>query len=295
MKQKRKAKKPSAAHLWLVPTKHNAHRPHLLRRHGLLAVALTLVGIQLFYNLVIIGKPKILGYATNVSAQAVRADINESRAANGLNTLTTDDQLNQAASLKANDMFQTGYWSHNAPDGTQPWKWFEVAGYKYQNAGENLAKDFQSAKGLTSAWLGSETHRKNMLNPAFQNMGVAVVNGTLNNSETTLVVALFGTRQTDPALPSTENGSVLGTNVNYNANLLANPAQIDALLNPISITTLLILLGVLAVALLTHWHYVKLPKKVRKSWYQHHALYTAGLTLMLIAYITYIFTAGNIL
>lgn len=292
MKQKRSAKKPSKPHLWLVPTKHNAHHPHLLKRRSLAVIALLLVGLQFFYNFLVVGKPKVLGYATNVSAQAVTNEINASRTAGGLASLTTDSQLNQAANLKANDMLQTGYWAHNAPDGTQPWKWFEQAGYKYRSAGENLAKDFRTSKGVASAWLDSETHRKNMLSPTFKNVGIAVVNGILDGKETTLVVALFGSRQA--AAATADNGVTTSTTASASANILANPAQIDVLLNPLSITTLLILIGVLLVALLTHWHYLKLPKKMRKSWYQHHALYTGGLALLAISYTAYIFTSGSI-
>lgn len=294
MKQKRSAKKSSTPRLWLIPSKHNAHHPHLLRKHTLVIIALLLVGLQFFYNFIVLGKPKILGYATNVSAQAVTADINASRTAGGLAPLATDSQLNQAASLKANDMLQTGYWSHNSPNGTQPWKWFELADYKYQNAGENLAKDFRTSKGVTSAWLDSETHRKNMLSPAFKNIGVAVVNGVLDGKETTLVVALFGSRQTEQTTATAESGVVTSTTISSNANIFANPAQIDVLWNPISIVTLSILIGILLVALLTHWHYLKLPKKMRKSWYRHHALYTAGLAILAITYTAYLFTSGNI-
>lgn len=293
MKQK-KNQKQSRTKQWLVPSKHNAHRPHLLRRHGLIAVALVLISLQLGYNFIVAGKPKILGYATNVSSQAVTDDINEARKKNGATALSTDDQLNKAASLKADDMLKNGYWSHNSPSGVQPWAWFEKAGYKYQNAGENLAKDFQSSRGVESAWLSSQTHRENILNPVFKNVGVAVVNGTLQGKETTLVVAFFGTRQSEISIANSSSGSTTSVTTSSGSNIFANPAQIDVLMNPISILTMLILVGVLAVALLTHWHYVKLPKKLRKSWYRHHALYTAGLALMFLNYSAYIFTSGNI-
>jgi uncharacterized protein YkwD len=277
---------------FIIPGTHNQHKPHLIRRSSLLAIALLLVGLQVGYNYIIAGQARILGYATNVSAQAVRTEINESRLQNGFSELTADEQLNKAASLKAEDMFTKGYWSHNAPDGTQPWKWFESAGYDYQNAGENLAKDFKTSEGVTRAWLNSASHKKNMLNPEFENVGVAVVNGSLGDKETTLVVTLFGTRKS--ASSGAEDGAITSTTTSYSSNMLANPAQISALLNPISIITLATLLGVAIVALLTHWHYVKLPRKIRKSWYRHHALYIGSFALLAITYTAYIFTSGSI-
>ena len=289
-----KNKKMTFLKLLLVPSKANKHRPHLIRRSGLVSIAALLVVLQFAYNYNAAGKFKILGYATNVSAQEVSSEINEARRADGENALSTDDQLNKAASLKADDMFKNGYWSHNSPQGAQPWVWFQKAGYSYQNAGENLAKDFRTSKGLTNAWLESETHRQNMLNPEFKNMGIAVVNGKLQGEETTLVVALFGTRQTEAPATIKDGGLVTSATTSSGSNIFENPAQINALTNPISILTLLILLGVLSVALLTHWHYVKLPKKVRKSWYKHHALYTACLTLVMLSYTVYILTSGSI-
>lgn len=277
---------------FIIPGTHNQHKPHLIRRSSLLAIALLLVGLQVGYNYIIAGQARILGYATNVSAQAVRTEINESRLQNGFSELTTDEQLNKAASLKAEDMFTKGYWSHNAPDGAQPWKWFELAGYEYQNAGENLAKDFKTSEGVTKAWLNSESHKKNMLNPVFENVGVAVVNGSLGGKETTLVVTLFGTRRAAGA--TLEDGTATSTTTSYSSNMFANPAQIGVLLNPVSLVTLATLLSVAVVALLTHWHYIKLPKKMRKSWYKHHALYIGSFALLAITYTAYIFTSGSI-
>lgn len=279
---------------FIIPGSHNNHRPYLIRRSSLLVIATLLLGLQVSYNYLVAQQRQILGYATNVSAQAVAESVNEARQAAGKATLSTDTQLNQAASLKANDMLTKNYWSHNAPDGTQPWHWFELSGYTYQSAGENLAKDFMTSGGLVQAWMDSQSHRENMLNGKFENIGVAVVNGSLENKETTLVVALFGTKKSVLGVEADSGAVSTATTTNYHATILANPAQISALASPVSIVTLALLILVVAVALLTHWHYVKLPKKVRKSWYQHHALYTAGLALLAVCYIAYIFTSGNI-
>ncbi len=280
--------------MWLVPNQYNNHHPHLLRLPGLACIALILLGLQFLYNVRTTGVSQILGYATNVSSQAITADINNARLEQNLAPLQTDQNLNVAASLKANDMLQRDYWSHNAPDGTQPWQWFKLAGYSYTYAGENLAKDFNTSAGVTNAWMHSPTHRDNMLGSHYTHVGVAVVNGTLHNNQTTLVVALFGAPapQTDDldhaASVATTAAAASGSTI------FTNPARIDIIFNPLSLLTLTILLSVFAVAALTHWHYIKLPKKLRKSWYQHHALYTALIALLSIGYIVYILTSGTI-
>jgi len=192
-------------------------------------------------------------------------------------------------------MLTKGYWAHNSPTGEQPWKWFEDDGSKYANAGENLAKNFHTSKDVTVAWMNSSSHRKNILNSNFKDVGIAVVNGKLDNEETTLVVALFGTKQSEATASNDSNGNIISNATNSKASsIFAQPAQIQALVNPVSLSTIAILLSVLIVALFTHLKYINLPKKVRSSWYQHHALYTACIALLCLVYVAYIFTSGTI-
>lgn len=277
---------------FIIPGTHNNHKPHLIRRSSLLFITVLILGLQLGYNYLVAQQKQILGYATNVSAKAVINEVNSARQASGQTQLSGSSELDQAASLKANDMLTKNYWSHNAPDGTQPWRWFELAGYPYQSAGENLAKDFMTSGGVVKAWLDSPSHRENMLSGKFEDIGIAAVNGSLNGKQTTLVVALFGTKKT--ALNATTEAGTVNTTTNYHSTIFANPAQVATLASPISIITLLLLIAVAIVALLTHWHYIKLPRKVRKSWYRHHAIYTAGVALIAVAYVAYIFTSGTI-
>lgn len=50
--------------------------------------------------------------------------------------------------------------------------------------------------------MASPTHRDNLLSPNYKDIGIAVVNGTLNGQKTTLVVQEFGTTQRLAAKPS---------------------------------------------------------------------------------------------
>ena len=54
-------------------------------------------------------------------------------------------KLNEAAQLKAQDMFRYNYWAHTSPRGVEPWKWLGDVGYTYSIAGENLAKNYPTA------------------------------------------------------------------------------------------------------------------------------------------------------
>ena len=49
---------------------------------------------------------------------------------------------------------------------------------------------------MMTAWMASPTHRANIMNGGFSQIGVAVVNGRLDGVETTLVVQMFGTPPT---------------------------------------------------------------------------------------------------
>lgn len=135
----------------------------------------------------------ILGYASNITVSEVIVQTNTQRAASGLRELTFNQQLTQAATAKAQNMFSNNYWAHTSPDGTQPWDFIKSAGYTYKIAGENLARDFDSTSPMVSAWMASPTHRANIMNPRYEEIGVAVVDGLLDGVETTLVVQMFGT------------------------------------------------------------------------------------------------------
>jgi hypothetical protein len=89
-------------------------------------------------------------------------------------------------------MFAKNYWAHNSPTGTTPWDFITASGYKYVVAGENLAKNFSTSQAVVNAWMASPTHKDNIVKPSYKEIGFAVVNGTLNGEETTLVVQMFG-------------------------------------------------------------------------------------------------------
>ncbi|MDB5178498.1 MAG: hypothetical protein JWN01_441 [Patescibacteria group bacterium] len=184
---------------WFVPHKHNNHRPHLIRAHGLAVMAVLILGVQASaYALqpasarLVGGSGHVLAYASDITPVDLLNQTNAERAAAGLPALRLDSRLNQSASLKAGNMFAEDYWAHVSPSGIQPWYWFNQAGYPYKYAGENLAKDFDTSAGATQGWMNSPGHRANILNANYTDVGFAVQNGTLVGGQTTLVVAHYG-------------------------------------------------------------------------------------------------------
>lgn len=181
-------------HLFL-PHHTNNHKPKILHHSSFISYILLAIAVQLVFQILMVTKPAVLGLATDITADRVLTLVNEQRIQNGLPAVKIDPLLSQAAVLKANDMFAKNYWAHFAPDGTSPWDFLNQVSYHYLYAGENLARDFATSDQVVTAWMNSSTHRANILNSKYQEIGLAVVNGKLGSDETTLVVELFGTKQ----------------------------------------------------------------------------------------------------
>lgn len=177
-----------------LPLHENDHRAGILKPQTLSLFTLIFVCARLFLNFYCLVNPKVLGYAANISPERIIELTNQKRAAAGLSLLKENGTLSEAARRKAGDMFAFNYWAHVSPSGRDPWTFFKEVGYRYLYAGENLARDFRDPGSVMEAWMNSPSHRENVVNGKYQEIGVAVVDGTLLGTETTLVVQLFGTQ-----------------------------------------------------------------------------------------------------
>lgn len=192
-----------------TPHHSNNHKPKLLHHTSLAVLVTLLILSQTFLSLAKFAYPHILGYASQIPPETVVALTNQVRAERGLPNLDYNPQLADAARRKAADMFTKDYWSHTSPDGTKPWYFVLAAGYNYLHAGENLARDFKNPDTIVKAWMASPTHRANLLNPQYREIGIAVVDGNLLGQETTLVVQMLGTPQTSsPQVASGQNNVI---------------------------------------------------------------------------------------
>lgn len=181
------------AHLF-IPQYSNNHKARILHTSSFLLLILFVLVTQSMLTAIPFTGARVLGYASNISINDIVSLTNTKRAIAGVGDLTVNQSLNEAAQKKGEDMLAKDYWAHVAPDGTEPWKFFDDAGYVYRYAGENLARDFSNASEAVDAWMASPSHKENMLSSKYQEIGVAVVEGDLNGVDTTLIVQLFGTR-----------------------------------------------------------------------------------------------------
>jgi uncharacterized protein YkwD len=187
---------------WIYPHETNNHHPLAIRHTALALYLVALLTFNVGYNILIAHSSQVLGFATAISQSELIRLTNQTRLANGVGALRESSLLDQSAKLKAQNMFQEDYWAHYSPSGKSPWYWFDQVGYVYVLAGENLARDFDTSQGVIDGWMNSPTHRANMLAPGYKDIGIAVVNGTMQGHQTTLVVQHFGTTNT-PTTPAT--------------------------------------------------------------------------------------------
>ncbi len=118
---------------------------------------------------------------------------NRQREQYGLSPLRENSKLDASTQAKVEDMFLNQYFAHESPTGEGVSDLVEKTGYQFIAIGENLALgNFQNDQMLVQGWMESPGHRENILNPHYQEIGVAVVKGTFEGETTWLAVQHFG-------------------------------------------------------------------------------------------------------
>ena len=85
-----------------------------------------------------------------------------------------DAELQRVARIKAQDLVDNNYFSHNSPTYGSPFDMMKSFGISYKSAGENIAGN-STLSGAVTAWMNSEGHRANILSNAYNYTGVGVV------------------------------------------------------------------------------------------------------------------------
>ena len=150
----------------------------------------------------------VLGAYSNITPQQLLSATNTQRQLTGENALTINPQLQNAAQNKAEDMVNRNYWSHKTPEGKDPWAFIVNENYQYQKAGENLAYGFNDSTSTIDGWMKSESHKRNLLDKDFTEVGFGIAdsNNFNESGHSTVVVAMYA----DPLPP----GSVSSTQSN---------------------------------------------------------------------------------
>lgn len=187
---------------------HRAHKPHKFNalskpkqlkksdhKHYWPYIPVLILVVATFVLNFLYANPNknVLAYSTNLSHSALLTATNSHRSTHGSASLSLNSQLSAAAQAKANDMVRNNYWSHNSPDGQEPWIFIQTAGYEYLRAGENLAYGFKSSDDVVMGWMNSPTHKTNLLDSSYNEVGFGFANSDnfLSNGPETIVVAMY--------------------------------------------------------------------------------------------------------
>lgn len=174
----------------IIPSKENNYKSRFLQSNTLLYCVIFVLILKITTTLIFINIPPNTFFA-DITKAALENFVNQTRQSLGLRSLTENEKLNLAAQAKAEHMVQYQYFSHTSPNGVSPWFWFVQAGYNYKYAGENLAIGFFDSQEVYQAWLDSPSHRENIVNPNYTEVGTAVVKG-FGQGNTIIVVQEFG-------------------------------------------------------------------------------------------------------
>ena len=174
-------------------------------RLSLLAV---LIGIFLLPN---------LAYLAGISPEKLIELTNQERQAAGLNNLTANQLLTQAAILKGRAIIENNAFRHTINDKKFS-SWIRQAGYNYSYVGENLAIDFSSNESIMEAWKNSPLHKKNLLSPYYEEIGISAISGKFQAQDTVVVIQIFGA-------PGGGLASALAQAENFNLNPETMPEQ----------------------------------------------------------------------
>jgi uncharacterized YkwD family protein len=97
---------------------------------------------------------------------------NTERSKQGLKALQIDNELSKVAGMKSQDMKDKNYFDHTSPTYGSPFDMMKKFGISYRYAGENIAMGQRSPQEVVQAWMNSQGHRENIMNPNFTHIGV---------------------------------------------------------------------------------------------------------------------------
>jgi uncharacterized protein YkwD len=128
---------------------------------------------------------QVSGLSQGQMESSIGCLINQERTANGLQPVTLNADLRQAALSHSNEMISLGYFEHTSPAGLSFIDRIQATGYlrgtRSWEVGENLVwgtGPLSAPQSLVTSWMNSPPHRENLLRPAFREIGIAAVAGT---------------------------------------------------------------------------------------------------------------------
>lgn len=101
---------------------------------------------------------------------AVLCLMNQARNARGLPSLRASSRLTGVAQRWTHAMIASGSFDHGADFALR----ISSGGYAWRAAAENIASGYATPLSVVNAWMNSQGHCRNILNPAFRDVGTGV-------------------------------------------------------------------------------------------------------------------------
>ena len=183
---------------FFIPCHSNNHKPKLLRTQSLTLIVVILALLKVTIALYIFYFTAYQAKMSEDMTAQILALVNRDRTAQNLKPLSLNTVLNSSALSKANNMVANNYFAHYSPDGKKPWDFIDRNSYAYLFVGENLAMNFTSAESAHQALMLSPSHKENIMNDKYLDIGLAVVSGEIAGKNTNVLVELFAVKAEIP-------------------------------------------------------------------------------------------------
>ena len=120
--------------------------------------------------------------ASNEFDQRILELVNIERVNEGLDPLSIDIQLDQAANFHNDEMVRADMMSHQLPGEANLGDRVTATGYDWTRVGENVAAGYTTPEAVVEGWMNSPGHRANILNPEFKHIGIGYENAPDDNN-----------------------------------------------------------------------------------------------------------------
>lgn len=111
-------------------------------------------------------------------AEQVLKLVNVERKKAGVSPLTMGENLQKAAIARMKEIQKS--FSHTRPDGSNFATALKEYNVSYQGAGENIAWGQKTPEEVVNSWMNSPSHRANILNKNYKNIGIGHGRNTAN-------------------------------------------------------------------------------------------------------------------
>lgn len=166
------------------------------------------------YNSVMLN---VEGTALYAEAYAILTRVNQERAKVGAGALSMNTTLLGAAMQRAAEL--NIFYSHTRPDGSDC---FAVSGALSGYVGENIAMGHTSPAMVMDAWMDSDGHRRNILDPNYKSLGIGAVYA---NGKYYWAQEFSGAAATTPTRPANKEARWSVTAVSSNLGAVSSTVQ----------------------------------------------------------------------